>query len=39
VSAKSTIEDALNEAKKAREEFAAMKAQNEELMRESPRRA
>jgi F-type H+-transporting ATPase subunit b len=28
-----TIEDALNEAKKARAEFAAMTAQNEELMR------
>ncbi|MGV3636089.1 MAG: F0F1 ATP synthase subunit B [Flavobacteriales bacterium] len=28
-----TIEDALNEAKRARAEFAAMTAQNEELMR------
>ncbi len=30
-----TIEDALNEAKKAREEISAMNARNEELMREA----
>ncbi len=30
-----TIEDALNEARKAREEIAAMSARNEELMREA----